>query len=71
MRYTTYDVTLEGHQAETEQDAIDYAAGMVWSEIETTEQEIAYGRYVDTVEGVEVYYDYGADYYFFCPADED
>ena len=38
---------------------------MVWSEVETTEQDIKYADFIDTVDGVEVYYDYGADYYFF------
>lgn len=65
--YNTYDVILNGH--ESEQDALDYAAGMVWCECETRQQSIAYGRYVGEVDGVEIYYDYGADYYFFCPSD--
>ena len=59
-----YDATLDGCNY-TEADAIDYARGMAWSECETTEQNIGYKTYIDTVEGVGVYYDYGADYYFF------
>ena len=49
----------------TQEDAIDYARGMVWSECEATEQNIKYRDYIDTVDGVGVYYDFGADYYFF------
>ena len=58
------DEILDG-DSYTEADAIDYARGMVWSECETTEQNIGHKTYIDTVDGVAVYYDYGADYYFF------
>ena len=61
-----YDAILQGvDQAE----AIDYARGMVWDEVESSNQEIKYAEFVDTVDGVDVYYDYGADYYFFADAD--
>jgi hypothetical protein len=66
--YNAYDAILQN--GETEQDAIDYARGMAWNEIECTESSIAYGRYIDTVDSIEVYYDFGADYYFFCPSSE-
>ena len=59
-----YDTILQGDEA-TEANALDYARGMVWDEVETTEQDIKYAEFVDTVDGVDVYYDYGADYYFF------
>lgn len=65
--YNTFDAILDN--CESEQEAMDYARGMVWGEVETTVQGIKHGRYIDTIEGVEVYYDYGADYYFFCPVD--
>ena len=58
-----YDAILGGYN--TQEDAIDYARGMVWSECEATEQTIGYRDYIDTVDGVGVYYDFGADYYFF------
>jgi hypothetical protein len=63
--YNTYDCILQDNPIEN--DALDYARGIDWSEIECRESSIAYGRYVDTVNGIEVYYDFGADYYFFCP----
>ena len=68
MLYSAYDEILQN--GESEQDALEYARGMVWSECESTDQSIRYARYVDTVDGIEVYYDYGADYYFFCPCDQ-
>tara|TARA_R110001606_G_scaffold76808_1_gene177619 strand:- start:72 stop:278 length:207 start_codon:yes stop_codon:yes gene_type:complete len=58
-----YDAILGGYN--TQEDAIDYARGMVWSECEATEQNIKYKDYIDTINGVGVYYDFGADYYFF------
>ena len=62
-----YDAILEGDDA-TEADALEYAQGMVWDEVEVSEQEIKYSKFVDTVNGIDVYYDYGADYYFFADA---
>jgi len=59
-----YDAILDGGSY-TEEDAIEYARGMVWSECETTEQNIGYKTYIDTVDEVGVYYHHVADYYFF------
>lgn len=70
MKYNTYDTILSGPEADSEQDAIEYARDVVWSEVAVSTDNIAYARYVDTVDGVEVYYDFGADYYFFCPAEQ-
>ena len=58
-----YDAILDGYS--TQKDAIDYARGMVWGECEASEQYIKYRDYIDTIDGVGVYYDFGADYYFF------
>ena len=58
-----YDAILEGY--ETDQDAVDYARGMVWSECATREQNIGHKDHIETVDGVGVYYDYASDYYFF------
>jgi hypothetical protein len=70
MIYNTYDAILQnGADCLSDKDAIDYARGMVWDECGCSENNIAYDRYVDTVDGVEVYYDFGADYYFFCPVE--
>ena len=62
-----YDAILQGDEA-TEATALDYARGMVWDEVEVSEQEIKYSQFIDTVNGIAVYYDYGADYYFFADA---
>ena len=61
--YNTFDAILQND--ETESEALDYARGMVWSECECSEQSIANARYIDTIDGIGVYYDFGADYYFF------
>ena len=62
--FNTYEAIL---QEVEESEALEYARGFVWSECETTEQQIARARHVDDIDGIEVWYDYGADYYFFCP----
>ena len=64
-----YGAILDGYN--TQQGAIDYARGMVWGECEATEQNIKYRDYIDTVDGIGVYYDFGADYYFFTDESED
>jgi len=69
MVYNTFDFILEGW-AGGEKEAVDCAIQMAWQEIEISENNIAYGRYVATANGIDVYYDYGADYYFFCPEGE-
>ena len=43
---------------------------MVWGEVETSEQTIKYHNYIDTINGVGIYYDFGADYYFFTDESE-
>ncbi len=63
-----YDAILDGYN--TQKGAIDYARGMVWSECEATEQNIKYADHIDIVDGVGVYYDFGADYYFFTDESE-
>jgi hypothetical protein len=35
----------------------------------STQSKPTFSNYVDTVENVEIYYDFGADYYYFAPAD--
>ena len=61
-----YDAILEGSTAE---EAVDYARGMVWCEVDASEQDIKHAEFVDTVDGITVYYDYGADYYFFSDSE--
>jgi len=61
-----YDVIQQGGTAE---EAMDMARGMVWCEVEASEQDIKYSELVDSVDGVDVYYDYGADYYFFADSE--
>ena len=46
-----YDATYTGEEAE----ALDYARGMVWMEVESSEQEILHKRFIDTVDGIDVY----------------
>lgn len=60
-----FDFILQGDEA-TEENAIFCAQdGSIFMECETSSQNIGYADYIDTVNGVGIYYDYGADYYFF------
>lgn len=56
---------------ETEQEAIDYARGFVWGECESIDTVLVpkYQRFIKSVDGIDVYYDYGADYYFFAESE--
>jgi len=59
-----YDHILDGHEA-TEQNAYDHAMGLDWMEVETTEASYPYLNYVDTVNGVGIWYNYGHNGYYF------
>jgi hypothetical protein len=61
--HRVYDATLEGWH--TEEEALDYARGIVWCEVETTKQEIPRSNLIETIDGVGVFFNYGSDYYFF------
>jgi len=61
----TYSTILQGSEA-NEQNAIDFAQGYDFSEDETSEFNTLNKTYIDTVNGVDIYYDYAADYYFFA-----
>ncbi len=63
-----YNVDI--NDSNDESDAIDFAKYFVWSECETTEQNIAHTNYIDTVNGVGVHYCYGTGYYFFTDEEE-
>ena len=65
----TFDHILQGSEA-TEQNAYDHAQQFDFSESEVTEQNIKYKTYIDTVRDIEIYYDYGANYYFFAPVEQ-
>ena len=56
---------LQGHEA-TEGNAYAHANGFDWSEDEATEKDKPeHSTHIDSVNGVGIYYDYAADYYFF------
>jgi hypothetical protein len=63
-----YDTIL---QSVTQEEALDYARGMVWEEIETTEEKVNNCYPIETIDGVRVFYNYLADYYFFTDETEE
>jgi len=59
-----YDVSIDGYHGE--EYAVEYLRGMVWCEVHTTEQpQPRHSRAICTYDGVTLYYDFGADYYFY------
>jgi hypothetical protein len=60
----TFSTILQGSEA-TQENAIDFARGFDFSEDETEESSMTFSRYFDTIDGINIYYNYGADYYFF------
>ena len=69
MKYNTHNEILEGYKVESIDDVIEFVNGYVFSEDQTTQQEIKNAEYKATESGVDIYYDFGADYYFFVNAD--
>lgn len=59
-----FDYILQGSEA-TEENAIQAAQGLDWQEIERHEGNYPHLRYVDTVNGVGIYYNMGSDNYYF------
>tara|TARA_B100000767_G_C19435122_1_gene397634 strand:- start:27 stop:230 length:204 start_codon:yes stop_codon:yes gene_type:complete len=64
----TFDHILQGHEA-TLENAKDHARGLDWGGVECSEQsKPTHSRFEETVNGIDIYYDFGADYYFFVDA---
>lgn len=60
-----FNAILQGYEA-TESNAYELARGFDWSQAEITEQpRPTHSHYIDNINGVSIWYDYGADYYFF------
>ena len=66
-----YDFILQGDEA-TEENAMCATTGIDWQEIETSEinRPYTHSKYIDSNNGIDVYYDYGADYYYFVDVTE-
>ena len=65
MTFEMIDATIDGHQM-TQSEATDYACG-ICSDWETSQVDKlpTYNNFIETVNGIDVYYDFGADYYFY------
>jgi hypothetical protein len=68
----TFSTILQGHEA-TEENAVNFALGFDFSEDETEENPVKFNdyKYIDTLNGIDIYYCFGADYYFFGPEEEE
>lgn len=65
-----YDFILQGEFA-TDEDAMEHAQGQDWGSMELTDYTFKDLDYIDTINGVEIYKNYGADYYAFAPAENE
>ena len=63
-----FDTILQN--GETKEEVKEWVNGIDWTEIDIVDENIKYKQYIGTINGVKIYYDYGADYYFFAPAEE-
>lgn len=62
----TFSTILQGSEAE-ESFALEFAQGYDFSEDKTEDynRTLHHDRYINTVNGIEIYYNRTADYYFF------
>ena len=65
-----FDYILQGSDA-TEENALNAARSLNWPEIETSEENYPHLNYVDSANGVGVYYNMGSDDYYFTDETED
>ena len=65
---TVYDIILQGHEA-NDDFAMEYAKGFVFSDVGLSDGSTTHSTYIDTVGSIDIWYNYGADYYFFAPSD--
>ncbi len=65
-----FSYILQGHEA-TQKTAIETAQCLDWGEVEREEQSFPYLNFIDSINGIEIYYNYGCDSYYFAQAEED
>ena len=70
MEYNTIGPICQGSDA-TIENARDMAMGLDWQEYEVLPQTIGHARYEETINGLDIYYDYAADYYFFVDNEQE
>ena len=62
-----YPYIFEGYTIDSEEEAIKEFKEIVDCDYildESEESNIKYARFIDSYKGYDLYYDYGADYYF-------
>ena len=48
------------------EDALEWAKLVDWTEIETSPQTVSNLNFIDTVNGIDIFYCYGTDTYLFA-----
>ena len=59
-----YEAILEGYKVDDDEQEIKNVID-TFSDIETRQENIRFYKEVMTYKGIKVFYDFGADYYFF------
>lgn len=65
-----YNILYASHEEnskDSDADAINYARSTLFSEYLIINETVGIYRYVESVGGVDVYYDIAANHYFFSP----
>jgi hypothetical protein len=66
-----YNYTLQGHEA-TLENAQNAARGLDWQEIEKTKNDsLPYLRFIETINGIEIWECYGTASYLFTDVEDD
>jgi hypothetical protein len=60
-----YSHILQGHEA-TEKNAIEHANGYDFTQEEAKENSFPFLNYINTINGIEIYYNYGSDCFYFA-----
>ena len=66
-----YNHILQGHEA-TEENAYDHARGIDWQDVEKTDNPtLPYLQYIDTINGIDIWYVYADGSYLFSDEYDD
>jgi len=67
LTLNVYPHIVEGYKIDGDEHAIEMIGDMLayTGDEETTEQNIRFAKHLRTVDGIGVYYNYGADHYFY------
>ena len=67
MILQTFDLILRSYELDDSEEVQDFVRRTDFSELMIEEpRDVSQTQYEDTVDGIDIYYCYGADCYLFC-----